>query len=150
MARIPRLAKYIFLVFGIVLLAVLAYFAYGYHSLKLQSAAAARTRAELQPGFQAKLVQYQRDLAIGTPRSEIRKYLDARKLVYVEAPQKIMVVLGDEPDVFPCDSWRVYASLKFVSPEQSGSPQLLPQKQAQPNPLDRLVSVSLERVGHCL
>lgn len=150
MARIAASVKIILFALAIVIFAVVAYSGYEYHKLTLQSAKAARVRAELEPGFQAKLEQYQRELAVGTSRSEVKRYLNSRNISYAESPQQIMVVLGDEPDVFPCDSWRVYASLKFLPAARGESLELRTGKQVEPNAPDRLASVSLGRIGHCL
>lgn len=140
MVPIPRFAKVLLALIGIALLAVFGYLAYGYRNLKLQSEAAARTRAQLETKHQAQLVEYQRDLPIGTPRSEIRKYLDAHRIAYNEWRHgEIVATLGDEPDVGVCDSWRVYLSLEFV-----------PQKESETSPLDRLAQISLKRIGKCL
>lgn len=148
MARIAASVKIILFALAIVIFAVVTYSGYEYHKLTLQSAKALRVRAELEPGFQAKLEQYQRELAIGTSRSEVKRYLNSRNISYTESPQQIMVVLGDEPDVFPCDSWRVYASLKFLA--RGESLEFRTGKQVEPNAPDRLASVSLGRIGHCL
>lgn len=140
MAPIPRFAKGFLALIGSALLAVVGYVAYGYHNLNLQSKAAARARSELEIKYQARLVEYQRDLPVGMPRSEVRKYLDAHRIAYDEwSLGEIMVTLGDEPDVGVCDLWRVYLSLEFV-----------PQKESETSPLDRLAQVSLKRIGKCL
>jgi hypothetical protein len=147
-APIPRFAKVFLALIGIALLATLGYLAYGYRNLKLQSEAAARTRAQLEVKYQIQLVEYQRELPVGMPRSEVRKYLDAHRIAYNEWPHgEIRAPLGDEPDFGVCDSWRVYLSLEFIP---QNSLELVPQNQSWSSPLDRLAGVSLNRIGHCL
>lgn len=148
MVPIPRFAKVFLALIGIALLAVFGYLAYGYRDLKLQSEAAARTRAQLEIKYKAQLIEYQRDLPIGMPRSEVRKYLDSHRIAYSEWRHgEIMATLGDEPDVGVCDSWRVYLSLEFI---RQNSLELVPQNQSESSPSDRLARVSLNRIGHCL
>ena len=69
-------------VVGLFLLAAFAYLAVGYHNLKLQSKAAARTREELEIKYQAQLLDYQRHLSIGMPRLEVTRYLNSHKIPY--------------------------------------------------------------------
>jgi len=141
------LTKRILIVPGALLVAVLAYGAYGYHNLKVQSAVAERVRAERQPMFQAQLLQYQRALQVGTARSDVIRYLQLRGVPYVEARREIHVYLGDEPDVFPCDRWDVNVSFEFGYPQiEVGSPQM----KDEVNPRDPLGTISLKRIGHCL
>jgi hypothetical protein len=118
------LTKRILIVMGVLLFAVLAYVAYGYHNLKVQSAAAQHVRAERHPMFQAQLLQYQRALPVGTARAEVIRYLQLRDVPYAEA-REMHVCFGDEPDIFPCDRWGVYVSFEFGHPQiEVGSPQM--------------------------
>lgn len=134
-------AKKIVVVLLVVLFAVLLYCGYVYRNLKVQSAAADRARAELELGYRARLAEYQRALQIGTPRSEVLKYLDSRKILHNNRPRgEITVDLGREPDVFPCDYWSVDLSFEFG----------LVQRDADPSPQDALTAISLKRIGHCL
>src|SRR5271154_4306423 len=107
---VVRTVKKIAVVLCVLLAPVLLYFAYVYWHLKLQSAAVDRTRKELELGYQARLAQYQRELQIGMTRSEVRGYLDSKKVIYNDWQGEMVVNLGREPDVFPCDSWTVYVS----------------------------------------
>ena len=122
------------------MLAFVCYLAYGYHSLKLQSAEAARTREALETEYQSQLARYQQDLPPGTPRAEVRKYLDLRKIQYNESGGAISIFLGDEPDVGTCNYWRVSVALDFPNVTA----------RVEPSPQDVLGSVSLKRLGHCL
>jgi hypothetical protein len=137
---VVRTVKKIVVVLSVLLIAPFLYFAHAYWHLKLQSEAANRTRAELERGYQAQLAQYQHALRIGIPRSEVREYLDARKITYDDWGGEMVVKLGREPDVFPCDSWNVYVSFEFgrVRPQD------------EPSPSDPLGAVTLKRIGHCL
>lgn len=136
-----RLVKATLIALGLVLLSVLLYVGYGYRNLKLQSEAAERVRAEKQPIFQAQLAQYKSALRIGTTRSEVLKYLQAHKVAYSEDGQgNILLNIGEEPDVFPCDLWGVYVSFEFAKV----------QPQIGPSPLDLLGAISLQGIGHCL
>jgi hypothetical protein len=139
-ARVPRLAKIVLIVLGVLLLVVALRVAYAYWGLKVQSAAAERVRADREATFQAELAEYQRVLPIAMPRSEVRKYLESRNVLYAENRGEITVDLGDEPDVFPCDRWGVYLSLEFAQP----------QPESNPSPADLLAAISLKRIGHCL
>jgi len=108
--------------------------------LKLQSAAADRARAELEGGYQAQLLEYQHALRIGIPKAEVLEYLRNKKVPFSDWRGVLMVNLGREPDVFPCDSWTVYVSLEFG---QS-------QGRSEPSGEDPLEAISLKRIGHCL
>ena len=146
MPAMSPLTKRILIVLGALLLAVVAYFAYGYHNLKVQSAAAEHVR-EQQPMFQAQLLQYQRTLRVGMSRSEVIRYLQLRGVSYLEDRREIHVYLGDEPDVFPCDRWAVYVSFEFGYPQiEFGRPQM----NDELSPQDPLGAISLKRIGHCL
>src|SRR5579862_1326446 len=134
------LTKRILIVLGALLLAAAAYAAYGYHNLKVQSAAAERVRAERQPMFQAQLLQYQRELRVGMSRSEVIRYLQLRGVSYAEDRREIHVHLGDEPDVFPCNRWGVYVSFEFTQSQPLSGPP----------PQDLLGAISVKRIGHCL
>jgi hypothetical protein len=134
------MVKKIVVVLCVLLVAPFLYFAHAYWHLKLQSEAAARTSAELEVGYQAQLEQYQRALRLGTPRSEVREYLDTRKVTYDDWQGEMVVKLGREPDVFPCDSWNVYVSFEFGRARP----------QDEPSPSDPLHAISLKRIGHCL
>jgi hypothetical protein len=133
--------KGILLILGVLLCAILLYFAYIYRDFKLQSAAANRARAKLEVTYQAQLAQYQHDLPIGVPRSEVTKYLESRKIVYRERRRELAVNLGEQPDVFPCDRWAVYVCISEFSQDQPGS---------DPSPQDLLTATSMKRIGHCL
>jgi hypothetical protein len=125
---------------GVLACAFLLYVFLVYRDLKLQTAAANRETAELEANFRAQLVQYQRALPIGTPRSEVLKYLKSQKVDYFTGNRReINVDLGREPDVFPCDYWMVYASLDFGRSQTTD----------QPAPQDLLAAISLKRIGHC-
>jgi hypothetical protein len=125
----------------VVLFAVLLYCGYVYWNLKVQSAAPDRAPADLEVGYRARLAEYQRALRIGTPRSEVLKYLDSRKVLHSNWRRgEISVELGREPDVFPWDSWSVYLSFEFA----------LAQPDAEPLPLDALTAISVKRIGHYL
>src|SRR5580692_8234892 len=136
-AQVASTAKKIIVVVLIVLLAVLLYCGYVYWNLKVQGAAAGRARAELEVDYRARLAEYQQALQFGTPRSEVLKYLDSRKVPHGSWRRgEISVELGREPDVFPCDYWYVYLSFEFG---------LVP-RDAEPSPLDSLTSISLKRI----
>ena len=135
-----RLARTVLAVLGIVLLVFLGYLAYGYHTLRVQSAEAARVRTQLESGYETQLASYQQDLPVGMARSSVKAYLNSRKISYNEWGGRISVSLGNEPDVFPCDRWSVYVSLEFDHL----------QDKTEATPLDKLKSVSLKRLGHCL
>jgi len=116
-----RLLKATFIGIGFILLCVLLYVGYAYRELELQSEAADRVRAEREPIFQARLARYQGALLIGATRADVLKYLQAQKVAYLEDNQgNILVYIGEEPDVFPCDRWGVYISLQFAKLQPQG------------------------------
>lgn len=133
------MVKTVLTVLGIVLLSLLGYLAYAYHGLKVQSAEAARTRSELEAGYQARLAQYQRDLPIGMRRSQVQAYLDSHGITYADWRGQINVDLGREPDVFPCNYWTVYVAFDFAMARKD-----------EASADDLLRSISLKRIGHCL
>ena len=140
MARIPPLAKWVLSIVGVSLCLILLYFANSYRQLKLQSAAADRARAELEVGYQAQLLEYQQALRIGIPKAEVLEYLRNKKVPFSDWRGVLMVNLGREPDVFPCDSWTVYVSFEFGRS----------QGRSEPSGEDPLGAISLKRIGHCL
>lgn len=141
--RVARLAKTLLIILGVFLLVVLLYAASVYRNLKLQSAAADRVAAELEVGYQAQLAEYRCAMRIGTPRSEVREYLNSKRIVYIvynDRDGEIRVNLGREASVLPCDYWTTYLSFEFGHA----------QSQAEPSSPDALSAISLKRIGHCL
>jgi hypothetical protein len=99
-----------------------------------------RERQAAEMVWQEFVTVYQRDVPLGTARSEVKKYLDGQKARYIDG-RNIMVRLGETPDDGLFCAYRyVYASFDF-------SP---PQNQTDPSPLAKLTGISLKRVGHCL
>jgi len=65
--------------------------------------------------------QFQRDLPIGTPRTEVKKYLDSRNIHYYVAKQggnwveAYEIKICEDPGGLVCERWAVYVALEFNS-----------------------------------
>jgi hypothetical protein len=98
--------------------------------------------AHLQAQFgvwDATLARLQHDLPVGTPRGEVKRYLDSEKFVYSEG-ERIIVNLGRVPgDGFVCDYWSARFSFEFRRLGEAGK---LPDA--------KLNGISLRKFGHCL
>ena len=100
-----------------------------------------RRREEHDTEYRARLVRFQQDLSLGTPRSGVRQYLEAQKLPYGEMNWNLDVKIGDEPgDGWACDRWSVYIEMKFS--RTKGQP--------EPSPFDNLDDIAIQKIGHCL
>lgn len=136
-----RTTKFVLLVLLVIVFGALLFIGYTYRKIKQRETAAARVRAELDVGYQAQVRQYQHDLRIGMPRSEVSTYLESKKILYRQTQREIVVDLGREPgNAVVCDYWTAYVSMEFNHP----------QNQPEPSPIDILANVSLKKVGHCL
>jgi hypothetical protein len=87
--------------------------------------------------YQKALSQFQRDLPLGTPKGDVKKYLDSRDVRYfadkrggsrIEAYE---VTIGQDPGSVVCERWDVYIALEFSSD-------------------DVLKQVRIRRTGTCL
>jgi hypothetical protein len=98
--------------------------------------------AHLQAQFgvwDAMLARLQHDLPVGTPRAEVKRYLDSEKFAYSEEA-RITVNLGRVPgDGFACDYWSAHLSFEFRRLGEAGK---LPDA--------KLNGISLKKFGHCL
>jgi hypothetical protein len=102
--------------------------------------------AEREAAHRALLASYQHELPLGRSRAWVKNYLDSKKLPYSEVGDALTVNVATEPgDGFVCDSWTVYVQLKFET---------IPSQQEwirpEESPSDKLKSVSLQQIGHCL
>jgi hypothetical protein len=97
-------------------------------------------QAKRDAAYQIVLAQFQRDLQLGMPRSEVKKYLDSKQVSYFEWDWNIQSKIGEDPDPdsFACDRWSVYIDFHF----EHG--------QARPSEFDRLSGIGITRIGHCL
>jgi|CZKJ01.1.fsa_nt_gi hypothetical protein len=71
--------------------------------------------------YRTVIAQFQRDLPVGTPKSEVKKYLDSRNIQYfaderggsrIEAYE---IKIGEDPGGLACEPWDVYVALEFSS-----------------------------------
>jgi len=142
---VARTGKIVLLVLLFLVFGLLFYGGYIYLHLKRQREAAARVRAELDVGYQGQVQQYRRALRIGTPRSEVMKYLESGKMVYWQTQREININLGPEPgDGLVCDYWTAYVSLEFSDPKNRA------EDHPEASVADILTNVSLKKLGHCL
>ena len=89
--------------------------------------------------WSAMINRFQRDLPIGSSRSEVKKQLESGRYQYVDGDD-IRVNLGQVAgDGFVCDYWMEYISFDFQRKDQ-----------ANPTPDDKLRGISLKKLGHCL
>lgn len=102
---------------------------------------ARRGREQRDAEYRDRLERFQHDLSLGTPRSGVRRYLDAQKMPYGEANWNFDVKIGDEPgDGWACDRWSVYVEIRFSHIKG----------QAEPSPFDNLDDIAIQKIGHCL
>jgi hypothetical protein len=71
--------------------------------------------------YQTALNQFQRDLPVGTPRADVKKYLDSRNIQYFVAKkggnrvEAYEIKIGEDPGGLFCERWDVYVTLEFSS-----------------------------------
>ncbi len=100
-----------------------------------------RSEVHREAAYQSQLQRFQRDLRLGTSRSEVAGYLRSQKILYNEISRNIDVQIGEEPsDSIFCEKWDVYIEMGFSH---------LP-AQIDSSPLDNLNSISVRKYGTCL
>lgn len=83
------------------------------------------------------MAPFQRDLRLGTARTDVAKYLTSRNIVYNGVKYggadgwTYQVKVGEEPGNLVCEPWMVYIAMEFDAS-------------------DRLYDVHLRKVGTCL
>jgi len=131
MAGMHCSVKQILGLIGIALCVVLLWGAHFHRNLRIGK--------EKQSIFQVQLEAYQRDVPLGTPRTEVKDFLNNHKTSYADG-RDILVKLGEMPgDGFACDRWMVSAKFEFGDASASS-----------PGPQDALTAISLQEIGHCL
>jgi hypothetical protein len=69
------------------------------------------------------LSQFQHDLPVGTPKDEVKKYLDSRNVQYFadkrggSRTEALEIKIGEDPGGPVCEPWDVYIALEFSSGE---------------------------------
>ena len=102
---------------------------------------ARRARALREAAYQTELGHFRHDLRLGVHRSEVKSYLDARRVAYSEINWDFDVEIGQEPSrsIF-CERWDVYVEMAFTRlTGQTGA-----------SPFDNLDSISIRKIGTCL
>src|SRR5260370_40643299 len=95
------------------------------------------TKARRETAYHAAIAPFQRDLTMGTPRADVKKYLDARNIDYHvvrvggSEADTYEIKIGEEPGSLVCEPWNVYVALDFSSE-------------------DTLRDIHIRRVGTCL
>ncbi len=95
------------------------------------------TQARREAAYRAAIAPFERDLAVGMDRADVKKYLDSRRVDYHAVryggsdADTYEIRIGEEPDNFPCEHWTVYIALEF-------------------NATEKLREVHVRRVGTCL
>jgi hypothetical protein len=99
-------------------------------------------QAERDAAYQVLLAQFQRDLQLGMPRSGVKKFLDSSRVSYAtDGNGGLAHWIGQEPgDGFVCDRWNVYVDFRFSRAQ--GEP--------EPSEFDKLSSIAIQKIGHCL
>ena len=98
-------------------------------------------QAQRDEAYQSRLQFFQRDLRLGTHRSEVQAYLEGKKVPYISMNSNFAVKIGEDPSrEWYCDRWIVYIEFRFS--RLSG--------QMDPSPFDNLDSISMLRIGQCL
>ncbi|MGD0269006.1 MAG: hypothetical protein ABSB14_08075 [Candidatus Sulfotelmatobacter sp.] len=73
--------------------------------------------------YQKALSQFQHDLPVGTPKDEVKKYLDSRNVQYFadkrggSRTEALEIKIGEDPGGPVCEPWDVYIALEFSSGE---------------------------------
>lgn len=71
--------------------------------------------------YRKTVAQFQRDLPLGTPKAEARKYLDSRNIQYFAATRgesrvvAFEIKIGEDPGGLVCEPWNVSVALEFSS-----------------------------------
>jgi hypothetical protein len=100
-----------------------------------------RAQHERDAVYEEQLNRFQRNVRLGMHRTEVKSYLESAKVPYVQMNSDLAVKIGEyAADEWYCDSWYVYIEFRF---SHLGG-------QTQPQLLDSLDSVSIEKIGHCL
>jgi len=99
-------------------------------------------QAKRDAAYQVVLVQFQRDLQLGMPRSGVKKYLDSRSVSYAtDGNGDLTHQIGQEPgDGFICDRWNVSIDFHFSRA----------QGELGASEFDHLSSIAINKIGHCL
>jgi hypothetical protein len=69
--------------------------------------------------YQLTLAGFKRDLPIGTPKEDVRKYLESRNIQYNVAwhggdrGETFQLEIGEDPGGLVCEPWKVYIALDF-------------------------------------
>ena len=70
-------------------------------------------------GYRTAVAQFQRDLPIGTPKEEVRRYLDSHNIQYYAATrggsrvEAFEIKIGEDPGGLACEPWDVSVALEF-------------------------------------
>jgi len=71
--------------------------------------------------YRTAIARLQHDLPIGTPKIEVRKYLDSRNIQYLAATrggsrvEAFEIKIGEDPGGLVCEHWDVSVALEFSS-----------------------------------
>jgi hypothetical protein len=71
--------------------------------------------------YQTALAKFQHELPIGTPKEEVRKYLDSHNIQYYAATrggsrvETFEIKVGENPGGLACEPWDVSVALEFSS-----------------------------------
>jgi hypothetical protein len=71
--------------------------------------------------YRAAVDRFQRDLPLGTPKADVRKYLDSRNIQYYAATrggsrvEAFEIKIGEDPGGLVCEHWNVSVALEFSS-----------------------------------
>ena len=90
-------------------------------SVWLTASKAAQSRRD--SAYHKALFQFQHDLPLGTPKDEVKKYLDSRNVQYFADKrggsriEAFEIKIGEDPGGPVCEPWDVYAALEF-SPDE--------------------------------
>lgn len=95
------------------------------------------TQSRRSSSYRKAIAQFQQDLPIGTPKEDVRKYLDSRNIQYYAAKrgenrvEAFEIKIGEDPGGLVCEAWDVFVALEF-------------------NSIDALKQIHIVRSGTCL
>jgi hypothetical protein len=78
-------------------------------------------QARRDSAWRAAIVQFQRDLPIGTSKADVQRYLNARNIRYLAATrggsrvEAYEIKIGEDPGGLVCEPWDVSVALEFSS-----------------------------------
>ena len=102
---------------------------------------ARRAEEQRDAVYRTKLQSFEHDLRLGMSRSDVKGYLDAKRIPYIQMNSDLAVKIGEDTSrQWYCNRWYVYVDFRFN----------LLKGQTEPSSLDNLDHISIQKIGSCL